>query len=254
MANHPAYKKSFLVSNAAAASRFIVTTSEIVSKGMQGHADNFTKKTQPNSKPMTFKPTTHEHIRRINKLSTNAAGLSAKTVGHIGKVAQNIGATLGRHGNDKNGSKHKGFDADGKPIDTYKPGLLNKSLMAFSTVADGIEHAGRTLLSSTSQAATTVVSHKWGPEAGELTKGLGGGVKNVGLVYIDVTGVSRKALIKSVVKGMVVGRAPNGGDLIVGDGSGGVVSVPEGHMLKDSETSSVTTYGEKPPFDGPGKY
>ncbi len=245
MAMHPAYKKSFLVSNAALASRLIVTTSDLVSKTLQGQADSFTKKTQPTSKPVTFKPTTHEHIRRINTFSAGAAGLSAKTVGHIGKVAQNLGATLGRAGG-KNG-KGRGYTSDGEPLDSYKPGLLNKSLMAFSTVADGIEQAGRNLLTSTSSAATTVVSPKWGPEAGEVSKHLGGGFKNVGLVYIDVTGVSRKALIKNVIRGMVVGRAPGGGDLIVGDGDGGVVTIPEEEL---DEKLSSNGLGDKNPFNG----
>ena len=246
---HPAYKKSFLVSNAAAASRLIVTTSDLVSKALQGQADSFTKKTQPNSKPVTFKPATREHIRRINTFTTNAAGLSSKTVGQIGKVAQNLGATLS--GRAKSGAK-KGYDKDGKALDDFKPGILNKSLMAFSTVADGIEQAGRNLLTSTSSAATTVVEHKWGPEAGDVSRSLGGGVKNVGLVYIDVTGVSRRAIIKSVAKGMVIGRVANGGgDIVVGGGDGGVVALPP-HLqdAKDSGSDTASSYsgieGKKP--------
>ena len=246
---HPAYKKSFLVSNAAAASRLIVTTSDFVSRALQGQADSFTKKTQPNSKPVTFKPATREHIRRINTFTTNAAGLSSKTVGQIGKVAQNLGATLS--GRSKSSAK-KGYDKDGKPLDDFKPGILNKSLMAFSTVADGIEQAGRNLLTSTSSAATTVVEHKWGPEAGDVSRSLGGGVKNVGLVYIDVTGVSRRAIIKSVAKGMVIGRVANGGgDIVVGGGDGGVVALPP-HLqdAKDSGSDTASSYsgieGKKP--------
>jgi spartin len=46
-------------------------------------------------------------------------------------------------------------------------------------------------------------------------------VKNVGLVYIDVTGVSRRAIIKSVAKGMVVGKVKGGGEIVVGGGDGG---------------------------------
>ncbi|KAL2275727.1 hypothetical protein FJTKL_01670 [Diaporthe vaccinii] len=258
LAMHPAYKKSTLVSNAAAASRLIVTTSDYVSKALQGGADSFTQKTKPVAKPVTFKPTTKEHVRRVHTFTSGAAGVSAKTVGSIGKVAQNLGATLGRHG--KNNGQSKGFDKDGKPLDTYKPGILNKSMMAFSTVADGIEQAGRTLLESSSNAATTVVGHRWGPEAGELSASLGGGVKNVGLVYIDVTGVSRRAILKSVAKGMVVGRVKGGGEVVVGGGDGGDAVVagalPPGQQQQylegqgagtSSETSSISGVDGKKP-------
>ncbi len=170
---------------------------------------------------MTFKPATREHVRRINNFTGGAATLSAKTVGQIAKVAQNFGASLGGHGKNKDGTPRKGYDKDGRPLDTYKPGLLNKSMMAFSTVMDGVEQAGRNLLSSTSDAATTVVRHKWGDEAGEMSESLGGGVKNVGLVYIDVTGVSRRAILKSVAKGMVVGHTAAGESIVVGGGDGG---------------------------------
>ncbi|KAK4125918.1 hypothetical protein N657DRAFT_642672 [Parathielavia appendiculata] len=242
---HPAYKKSFLVSNASAASRFIITGSDMLSKLLQNQADSFTKKVPPSAKPMTFKPATREHIRRINNFTGSAATLSAKTVGQITKVAQNWGASLGGHGKGKDGSaRHKGFDKDGNPLPTYKPGLLNKSMMAFSTVMDGVEQAGRNLLASTSDAATTVATHKWGPEAGELTRGLGGGVKNVGLVYIDVTGVSRRAILKSVAKGMVVGYTATGDNIVVGGGDGGVAVVGQQGPNKDVQSVSGMTVAE----------
>ncbi|KAK0101401.1 hypothetical protein ONS95_006575 [Cadophora gregata] len=224
MAMHPAYKNSTLVSKAAMASRLIVTTSTYVSKTLQTQADNFTQKTKPNAKPMTFDATTQTRVRKVHTFTEGAAGLSAKTVGQVSKYAQNIGATLAKRGEK---SHNKGIGPDGQPVSDYKPGLLNKSLMAFSTIADGIDQAGRTLLASTSSAATTVVTHKYGAEAGEISKSIGGGVKNVGLVYIDATGVSRRAIVKSVAKGMVVGKMKGGGDLVVGGGDGGVVPAPQ---------------------------
>jgi spartin len=175
MSMHPAYKNSTLVSKAAMASRLIVTTSSYVSKTLQTQADNFTQKTKPANKPMTFTPTTHARIRKVHTFSEGAVGLSAKTVGQVTKYAQNIGATLAKRG-EKAGTK--GMGPDGKPIEGYKPGLLNKSMMAFSTIADGIDQAGRNLLASTSIAATTVVGHRFGPEAGEISKSIGGGFKN----------------------------------------------------------------------------
>jgi spartin len=250
MEMHPSYKTSSLVARASKASRLIVTTSDLVSKALQGQAEGFTKSTQPIAKPVTFTPSAHEHIRRINQFSEKAAGLSSTTVGQIGKLAQNFGASLTRR---KDGSS-KGYDKDGNAITTYKPGMLNKSLMAFNTVADGIEQAGRNLLTGTSSSVTTVVQHRWGPEAGEVSRHLGGGFKNVGLVYIDVTGVSRRAILKSVAKGMVVGKVTNGGgDLIVGGGDGGAVVMPA-IDYKDNQSvtdtaSMVTAYegnGKKP--------
>lgn len=253
MALHPSYKKSFLVSNAMAASRLIVTTSDMVSKAMNTGADSFTTKTKPVAKPVTFKPTTKDHIRKVHTFTSGAAGISAKTVGGIGHLAQNLGATLSR--NKSNNGQPKGFDKDGKPLDNYKPGLLNKSLMAFNTLADGVEKAGRNLLDNGTTATTKVVEHRWGPDAGDVSRSLGGGMKNVAVVYIDVTGVSRRAILKSVAKGMVVGRADGGGQVIVGGGDGGdgtSIQTPEqqqqllqGRQQGGSETSSITGVGDK---------
>lgn len=251
MEYHPAYKKSTIVNTASKASRLIVTTSDVVIRAMQSQADSFTKNTKPNAKPVTFTPTTHEHIRRINNISRKAAGMSAATVGSIGKVAQNVGASLS---NRKDG-KSRGYDKDGNPIDTYKPGVLNKSLMAFNTVVDGIEQAGRQLLTGTSSSVTTVVGHRWGDEAGEVSRNIGGGFKNVGLVYIDVTGVSRRAILKSVAKGMIVGKVKGGGEVIVGgrDTEQALLTAREGNGKSTygdtSSVSSLDPHGKKPTKD-----
>jgi spartin len=248
MAMHPAYKNSSLVSKAAMASRLIVTTSSYVSKTLQGQADTFTHKTKPNSTPVSFTPTTHARIRKVHTFTEGAAGLSAKTVGQVSKYAQNLGATLARKGEKQKATK--GIGPDGQPIEDYKPGLLNKSMMAFSTIADGIDQAGRNLLASTSTAATTVVAHKYGAEAGEISKSIGGGFKNVGLVYIDATGVSRKAIVKSVAKGMVVGKLRGGGDLVVGGGDGG--NALSAVSTKQSSASS-SSLGQAPSAVGSWK-
>ncbi|KAI5920216.1 senescence-associated protein-domain-containing protein [Camillea tinctor] len=239
---HPAYQKSFIVSKAAYASRLIITTSDFISNAMQSGTDSFTKNTKPAAKSLTFTPATHEHARRIGKFSGGVAELSSKTVGQVSKVAQNIGATIaGRGQRDKNA--RRGYGPDGKPIESFKPGLLNKSMMAFTTVADGIDHATRSILTSASSSATNMVTHRWGDEAGELSKHLGGSVKNVGLVYIDVAGVSRKAVIKAVGRGMVVGKVRGGGQIVVGDDTGGVApSLAENssktQLAADSESIS----------------
>lgn len=197
MTKHPAYKDSSIVQNAATASRLIVTGSSYIGNILTSGADSFAQKTKPTAKPMEFGPSTHERVRKINSFTEGAAGLSSKTVGQATKYAQNIAAGLARRGERK---PQKGFGKDGRPVEDYKPGLLNKSMIAFSTIADGIAYSGKSLLTQSGAAATTVVGHRYGEQAGSITSSLAGGVKNVGLVYIDVTGVSRRALIKSVAK------------------------------------------------------
>ncbi|KAE8144285.1 senescence-associated protein-domain-containing protein [Aspergillus avenaceus] len=213
MARHPAYKSSTLVQTSATASRLIVTGSSYVANMMTSGAETFTKKTKPNPKPMTFSEATHSRVRKVGTFTHSAADLSAKTVGQIGRYAQNFGASLSRR--KEGAGRDKSINGD------YKPGILNKSMIAFSTLADGIEQSARTVLTSGSAAASSMIGHRYGAEAGAVATDLTGGVKNVGLVYIDASGVSRKAVLKSVAKGMVVGRMRNGKQVLVGSGDGG---------------------------------
>ncbi|KAK4626829.1 hypothetical protein CLAFUW4_04670 [Fulvia fulva] len=238
MARHPAYKSSSIVQNAATASRLIVTGSSYVGNMLASGADNFTQKTKPIAKPMEFKPATHERVRKINTFTQKTASVSNKTVGSITNTVQNIAAKASGHKGDR---PHKGYDEKGRPLskDDYKPGFLNKSMIAFSTVMDGIATGGKTLLETGGAAASTVVGHRYGQEAGSITAGLAGGVKNVGLVYIDVTGVSRRAVIKSVAKGMVVGKVRGGGEIVVGGGDGGEISTEELKKMEAQQSSSV---------------
>ena len=236
LARHPSYQKSTIVQTSAKASRLLVTATNTLAGAMVNGSDSYQKRTQPNPQPMTFSPATHTRVRQIHSFTQGAAGLSAKTVGQLGRYAQNIGASIAGKGE----KKRSGYDKDGNPDNSYKPGILNKSMIAFSTIADGIDHAGRTLLASSSAAATNVVGHKYGPEARNVASNLTGGVKNVGLVYIDAVGVSRRAVIKSVAKGMVVGRMPNGQQLVVGAGDGGV---EPGEAVYDQKHDGPSVYG-----------
>lgn len=239
MARHPAYKNSTIVQTSATASRLIVTGSSYLANVLTSGADSFTKKTKPNPKPVTFSETTQSRIRKIGTFSQGAAGLSAKTVGQVGKVAQNLGASMTRR---KDADRRRGFD---KSTD-YKPGILNKSMIAFSTLADGIEQGARTVLYSGSTAASTVIGHRYGAEAGAVAADVTGGFKNVGLVYIDVTGVSRRAILKSVAKGMVVGRMKDGKQVVVGTGDGGDIPPAVAGGKSDSLQSSPA-YGSYDP-------
>jgi spartin len=219
MALHPAYIDSSIVQASARASRLIVTGSNYLANKLNSGADSFTQRTKPNPEPLKFSPVAQARIRKVHNLSQSAAGLSARTAGSIGRVAQNVGESLGRRTRD---SSSQAFDSNGNP--TYvKTGVMNKSLIAFSTLMDGIEQSARTMLNSSSTAASTMVNHRYGTDAGNVASDITRGIRNVGLVYIDASGVSRRAVIKSVARGMVVGRMHNGQQVVVGAGDGGQV-------------------------------
>lgn len=236
---HPAYAKSTLVSTAATASRLIVTTSSYVANAIQSGADAYVRRTKPNEVPMVFDPSTHNRVRQIHTVSTSAAKISAQTIGQVTKHAQNIGARIA--------GKNQERPSRGQ---IPNPGLLNKGLIAFSTIADGIDHASKNLLNSGANAATTVVGHKYGEEARSVAHGLTGSVTNVGLVYVDASGVSRRAIIKGVAKGMVIGKVRGGGDVIV---PGPQDSIP-GQQLQISQGFSSTTSLPASGVTTPGGY
>ncbi|KAF2720480.1 hypothetical protein K431DRAFT_285785 [Polychaeton citri CBS 116435] len=246
MARHPAYKDSSIVQNAATASRLIVTGSGYISNLLTSGAENFQQKVKPNQKPMEFAPATHDRVRKINAFTTTVASTSSKTIGQAGNIVQNFSARMAGHKKER---ANKGFDEKGNPLPTeqYKPGLLNKSMIAFSTIGDGIAESGRSLLTSSAAAAGSMVGHKYGDQAGSIATQLAGGVKNVGLVYIDVTGVSRRAVIKSVAKGMVVGKVRGGGEVVVGGGDGG--AIPDSDLkkaedgMRDEKTDFAPGFG-----------
>lgn len=216
---HPAYANSTVVQTSAKASRLIVTGSTKLAEVMTTGAETFRTKTKPTTTPMTFSPAAHDRIRKIHTFTEGARGISAKTVGAFGDKASRIGSKL----MFRSEKKRSGYDKNGQVDPNFKPGILNKSMIAFSTITDGIDAAGRQLLTHGSAAAGNVVEHRFGSEARDVATSVGSGVKNVGLVYVDAAGVTRKAFIKSVAKGMVVGNMPDGSKLVVGEGDGGVV-------------------------------
>ena len=63
------------------------------------------------------------------------------------------------------------------------------------------------------------MKHKYGDQAAEISASLGSTVKNVGLVYVDARGVTRKALIKGAAKGVLFkAKVGNGEEVIIGGG------------------------------------
>ena len=98
--------------------------------------------------------------------------------------------------------------------------------MAVDNVFTSMESAGKTLVNDTSMAASVMVAHKYGQDAGQAVRGVGDSVHNAALVYIDVRGVSRRALIKSAGKGAVFGHKQQPGSAAGGSGRASPAASP----------------------------
>jgi spartin len=220
--------QSSIVRAADMISSGILFSSNTISSGINSTANWYIKKRPTSELPVSFQPTTLERVRKIHNLSNTAVTMSAKATGFIASAAHSLGA----------GVRHKigGQDKPGK-----KPSFLNKSLIAFETIADSIDTSTKQLLNSTSSAATSVVRHKYGDQAADISHGIGSSVKNVGLVYVDARGVTRKALIKGAAKGMLFkAKVGNGQEVILGGGKVEDSNIPPPYQSTDPGTSGQT--------------
>lgn len=91
-----------------------------------------------------------------------------------------------------------------------KQGLLSRVVLASEVVLTSLEATAHDVLNSGTVAASSAAGHKFGKDAGELTALIGGSVKNVAVVYIDVAGTGRKAILKSTAKGIIKTRLQSG--------------------------------------------
>lgn len=91
-----------------------------------------------------------------------------------------------------------------------KRSLMNRSIIAIDAVLTATETAANRLVESGTAAASSAVGHKYGEDAAQATALVGGTVRNVVLVYIDIRGVGRRSLLKRVTKGYVKARMRNG--------------------------------------------
>ncbi|WRT66443.1 uncharacterized protein IL334_003400 [Kwoniella shivajii] len=136
-----------------------------------------------------------------------------------------------------------------------KKKLLGRILLAGEVVLTSLEATAHDLINNGTIAASSAAGHKYGADAGEATALVGGSVKNVAVVYIDVAGVGRRAILKSTAKGFVKARLADGetvqlqaeghgqdikaGEIEVGKGGEGyVVGMPE--LGKKEEKSAFS--------------
>ncbi|KAL7421614.1 hypothetical protein Q5752_003383 [Cryptotrichosporon argae] len=96
------------------------------------------------------------------------------------------------------------------PAQQKKRGFLGRALLAAEVVWTSIDATANDLITAGTTAASQAAGHKYGADAGHATALLGGSVRNVALVYVDVKGVGRRGLLKATAKGFVKTRLRDG--------------------------------------------
>ena len=196
-------------------SRGVVVGAEALAGGLDSGAKMFVARTKGasdraaanGSQPIVFSERTRQNVQTAHHYSTQAAKFSASTAKAIGEAAGSLGDNVGRRLGIQTGRGANGKNKE----PTGLRGVMNRSLISFNTILDSVEQGGKLLLDAGTNASSAAFGHRYGDDAATLTKQVGGSAKNVALVYVDARGVSRRALLKSVGRNMIVApKQPQG--------------------------------------------
>ncbi|CAN1771262.1 Protein EARLY-RESPONSIVE TO DEHYDRATION 7, chloroplastic [Linum perenne] len=140
-------------------------------------------------------PATLKRIKRAKRLTKMSEKVAVGILSGTVKVSSTLASPLV---NSKAGKKFFGF----------LPGeLILASLDGFNKICDAFEHAGRNVISTSSEVTTGLVSHKYGEEAGKATnEGLDAAGHAMGTAWAVMK--LRKALNpKSAIKPSALAKA-----------------------------------------------
>ncbi|SNX81979.1 uncharacterized protein MEPE_00684 [Melanopsichium pennsylvanicum] len=268
-------KKDWLLRSAGMFSRTIVKASEFVGGKIQGAADSYMSKhpaagssgystpagekaddskTQAGREPIKVGPKTHAGVRTLHGWSGQAVQVSSKTTGAIIQVAGNIGDKIGK----KTGIQRRvNPDGTAGPAPTGIRGFVNRSLIAANTVLDGIDAGAQTLLSTSGNAASDVVGHRYGEDARQVADGFGRTGKNIFIIYRDVRGVRRSALLKAARSRVLKAKLDDGREVTVHvDEKGNAVAseISNSKTASSSRTAAASTSRSSPAVSEKSSY
>ncbi|KAG9017089.1 hypothetical protein FRB90_001819 [Tulasnella sp. 427] len=226
-------EQDFILRSAQFISRGIVFATDMLGKGMGMASDYYVKNTSPNAEPMVFSESTKANIKRIHGISGQAVKVSSRTTGMIhsliDKAADRVTGNKSPVGKQphrsaayappplppRGGPASRGpapSSSSSTPASGTPPPLpprrrlLNRLLMSTDLILTTLENSAHTLVQQGTTNLSTSLGHKYGPEMGSAVTEVGQAMTNVGVVYIDVRGVGRRALIKRAGKRVIKGK------------------------------------------------
>jgi spartin len=230
-------ESDFVMHTAGLVSKGIVFVTNVLSSGMSSAASYYIAHSEPTKDPVVFSDTTRQNFRRVHKISGQAVNVTSKTTGMIHKAVEQLtDRVAGRSSSsystpalpprNKGSLSPSGFTspypgspsprstspAPPPPPPRKKPALVNRVLASTDLLLTTVEQSAQYLISNGTQNMSRAMEHKYGPDASQAALHMGNMVRNVSMVYIDVRGVGRRALLRKAGKRVVFGSRRQGKD------------------------------------------
>jgi hypothetical protein len=178
----------------------IVAGAGMIGSGIKAGANFFVKNTAGSTSATPVSPQTTERVQQLQKVSGQVAVVTKGAAKVVKDVAGAIGGKLAQ-------AMGQGTNGDSKSK-MWK--LARNTSLAVDAIGNGLEKALVTLVDDSKTATSNIVGHKYGVEAKHVADSALNIVQNATLIYIDVSGVSRKAIVKGIGQGALKYRMKDG--------------------------------------------
>ncbi|KAH8930407.1 hypothetical protein BT69DRAFT_677782 [Atractiella rhizophila] len=218
------YDDSKVVVMSNVISRGIVLASEKLSTQMEGATNKWIDRKREEMRereangeppleqsPLVFHPLAKEGVQKTYQATQQVVNFSSATISHLSTTASRFGDRVGRSLKFGDGS---GSGQPNKSAGAFKS-ALGKTLVAIGNVADGLGTGTKNVVDAAGNSSTTIISHKYGDEAGEVARQVGGIIKGVVVVYVDARGVVRQVVLKSAGKSAIKAQMSDGRQVVL---------------------------------------
>ncbi|KAH9977339.1 hypothetical protein BGW80DRAFT_1456637 [Lactifluus volemus] len=185
--------------------RVISDTATLLAGAMTSASNHFIAHSTPSpasSKLLLLQsPTTKKHLTRVHTVTDDAVKLGNKATVAIERL-------ISRRSRTANPPPAFVHQSPPPAPQSLTPLLRPLARVAYpaAIVLTSLEASTARVIDAGSASVSAAVSHKYGPTAAGNVALAGGTVRNVVLVYMDVQGLGRRAVVKVVAKGLVKGH------------------------------------------------
>ncbi|KAI9011149.1 senescence-associated protein-domain-containing protein [Gaertneriomyces semiglobifer] len=171
------------------------------------------------AQPWTPSPSTQRNLDKFNNATSKTAEYTRKAADTVASVAVKTGKTIAVSASKMMPPSTSQSVSQSRTANASWD-MLKATIHAVSTILDSSVQAGKEIFDSSVSATSNLVSHRYGPRAGEAVTKTLGGVGNVALIYFDAKGIGRRAFIKHAAKGALNIKLKDGRVVSLGERAG----------------------------------